>query len=76
MTILQDFEVKRFETNLDNGVRVVLFRKIGAPVRTSAILKSGSRYDRENVQGTAHFLEHMITNGSERFPSKDLWLNI
>lgn len=72
MTILQDFEVKRFETNLDNGVRVVLFRKIGAPVRTSAILKSGSRYDRENVQGTAHFLEHMITNGSERFPSKDL----
>ena len=70
--IYEDFNVTRFEGNLKNGIKIVLFRRPAAPVATYAILKSGSRYDSPTMYGAAHFIEHMIVNGSPEFPSKDL----
>lgn len=72
MSILSDFNVERFEGILKNGIRVVLFYRHGAPIATTATLLSGSRYDPEHAPGMAHFIEHMISNGSSVFPSKDL----
>lgn len=72
MNIFDDFKVIRFKGKLKNGIPVILFYRAGAPITTSAILKSGSKNDPKNMPGLAHFLEHMITNGSPKFPSKDL----
>jgi zinc protease len=72
MSILTDLRVKHFEGTLKNGIRVLLLQRKGAPIATSAILNSGSQYDPAHAHGMAHFIEHMITNGSEKFPSKDV----
>lgn len=72
MSLFNDFGVYRQESKLKNGVKVVLFYKQASPISLSAIFKSGSKYDPENMPGAAHFLEHMILNGSPEFPSKDL----
>lgn len=68
----ENFDVIRSEGSLANGVKVALFYKAGAPISTYAVFKSGSRYDPSNMPGVAHFIEHMIVNGSPEFPSKDL----
>lgn len=70
--MFEKFGVTRLEGILDNGVRVVLFHRPNAPIYTTALLHSGSLYDPEQNPGLAHFLEHMIVNGSKEFPSKDL----
>ncbi len=72
MTLLSKFNVTRYEGTLANGIRVVLFHRPAAPIATTAVLKSGSRYDPASMPGVAHFIEHMIVNGSEKFPTKDL----
>lgn len=41
------------------------------PLAINVIFLSGSRFDKNGKEGTAHFLEHMITAGSSKFPSKD-----
>jgi predicted Zn-dependent peptidase len=72
MGIVNDLGVQRFDATLDNGIRVVLLYRKGSPVTTSALLNPGSQYDPEHLPGMAHFIEHMIMNGSEKFPSKDV----
>lgn len=72
MDIFKELNVTKEEGFLANGVKVVLFKKEGAPILTSAVLRSGSKYDPEGMNGVAHFIEHMIVNGSKKFPSKDL----
>lgn len=42
------------------------------PIYTQALLHSGSCFDPKDREGMAHFIEHMIVNGSPKFPSKDL----
>ena len=41
------------------------------PLAINVVFLSGSRFDKNGKEGTAHFLEHMITAGSSKFPSKD-----
>jgi zinc protease len=72
MDIFKNFNVTRSEGKLKNGIKVVLFHRAGAPVATTAILDSGSKYDPETMPGVTHFLEHMVVNGSLEFPTKDL----
>lgn len=72
MDIFKDFGVTQYNGVLKNGIKVVLFHRTGAPITTAAVLNSGSIYDPEGMYGLAHFLEHMIVNGSAKFPSKDL----
>ncbi|MEO5646248.1 MAG: pitrilysin family protein [Candidatus Paceibacterota bacterium] len=72
MGILSELKVQRFDGSLKNGIRVVLLYRESSPVTTSAILNSGSIYDPMDAFGMAHFIEHMIMNGSQKFPSKDV----
>ena len=72
MDTFKSFNVTRSEGKLRNGIKVMLFQRSGAPITTTAILKSGSKYDPDSMFGVAHFLEHMIVNGSQEFPTKDL----
>ncbi|RXF00271.1 insulinase family protein, partial [Pseudoalteromonas phenolica] len=58
------------EMRLDNGLRVAV---VSDPsVAESALSLSvgvGQFHDPENYQGLAHFLEHMIFQGSRSFPT-------
>ncbi len=57
------------KTTLPNGVRVVTGPMTG--VRSASLIfyyGVGSRYERPDVAGVSHFLEHMLFKGTERRP--------
>ena len=55
---------------LPNGMRYVLMPNQDPPGRVSMRLHiaAGSLMEREDQRGVAHFLEHMVFNGSKNFP--------
>ena len=71
MLRIEDLGVTLREAILSNGCKLVLFERPGMPLAINVIFLSGSRFDKIGKEGTAHFLEHMIVAGSNRFPSKD-----
>lgn len=71
MVKLQDLGTTRHETTLSNGVRLVFFERPGAPLSLRALFFSGARFDPQEKEGLAHFMEHMIVAGTKRFPTKD-----
>ena len=70
---LDQSEYRRFV--LDNGIKVLLvsdpsFNKSAAAVDVAV----GSLSDPKNRQGLAHFLEHMLFMGTEKYPQVDDYL--
>ena len=55
---------------LDNGLRYAIRRNAEPPGRVSLRLRiaAGSLHEAEDQRGVAHFLEHMVFNGSRNFP--------
>jgi len=54
---------------LSNGVKAVVKERPDlSSVTVSVWVKAGASYEREDERGIAHFLEHVIFNGSEGFP--------
>ncbi len=54
---------------LDNGIQVVLAPALGSGLTTVNVwVNAGSAQDPPNRQGLAHYYEHMVLKGSERFP--------
>ncbi|MBT8045081.1 MAG: insulinase family protein, partial [Verrucomicrobiae bacterium] len=55
---------------LPNGMRYVLMKNQDPPGRVSMRLHiaAGSLMERDDQRGVAHFLEHMVFNGSKNFP--------
>lgn len=66
----KDFGVEFSQAKLNNGVPLFFAHRKGMPVYIQAVFIAGSRFD--EVPGTAHFLEHMLVAGTERFHSKNL----
>ena len=60
--------------SFENGFRYVLMKNDEPKGRVSLHLnvQSGSLQERDNEQGLAHFLEHMLFNGSTHFPPGEL----
>ncbi len=61
--------------SLENGLRYVIIPNSEPPKRVSLRLHidAGSLHEADDQQGVAHFLEHMVFNGSRNFPdSKQL----
>jgi len=54
---------------LPNGIKIVNFKRENAPVSIKCLFAAGSRFD--DIEGTAHFLEHLLVAGTKRFPTKD-----
>ena len=53
---------------LDNGVRVVLIPMDGANTTTvSVVVNNGHHHDPKGSEGIAHFVEHAVYKGTERF---------
>ena len=59
---------------LDNGLTYLIMKNSEPKDRVSMHLaiKAGSMYETEAQRGAAHFLEHMLFNGSEHFPPGEL----
>jgi zinc protease len=62
--------VKSISFTLANGLQVVLIPDHRAPVVTHSLwYKAGAADDPQHAHGLAHFLEHMMFKGTERFPN-------
>ena len=63
-------------TTLSNGLRVAT-ENTGLQTATVGLyIDAGSRWESENTNGTAHFLEHMIFKGTQRRTQQQLELEI
>src|SRR4051812_43887667 len=57
---------------LSNGMKVYMSVYKDAPrIQTMIAVKSGSKDDPADATGLAHYLEHMVFKGSDRFGTKD-----
>lgn len=70
MYSLIDFGVTKDVGTLKNGARVVLFKRIGAPISTTVAFKAGSRFDPVGKEGLAHFTEHMLFKKTKMFKTE------
>ena len=56
---------------LANGLRCVLISDMEADKAAAALnVHIGSSYDPEPLYGVAHFLEHMLFQGTEKYPDE------
>ncbi len=57
---------------LDNGLKIYLSKYEDAPrIQTAIPVKAGGKFDPENSTGLAHYLEHMMFKGNDKFGTKD-----
>lgn len=64
------YSVKASSFRLANGLEVVLIPDHRAPVVTHSLwYRAGAADDPSHAHGLAHFLEHMMFKGTERFPN-------
>ncbi|KAI4339672.1 hypothetical protein MLD38_024587 [Melastoma candidum] len=60
-------------TTLPNGLRVATESNLAAHTATVGVwIDAGSRFETEETNGTAHFLEHMIFKGTEKRTARQL----
>ncbi len=59
---------QRHEGRLSNGLKVVHIQRPGTKVALLLSTVGGGRYDEGRLQGRAHFNEHMMTSGTDRYP--------
>jgi processing peptidase subunit beta len=60
-------------TTLPNGLRVATESSLGGRTATVGVwIDAGSRFETEETNGTAHFLEHMIFKGTDRRTAREL----
>lgn len=56
--------------SLDNGLHYILHPTTDSKTVCRLVLNIGSLQEENNEKGYAHFLEHMLFNGSEDFPGR------
>jgi len=58
------------EVKLKNGLKVITISLEQTKAVTALVLlPCGSRYERKNINGVSHFIEHMIFKGTEKRPT-------
>src|SRR5580700_3232767 len=58
-----------FERTLDNGLKILVLARRGAPVVVCDLYYPVGSFDEPpGLSGLAHFVEHMLFKGTERFP--------
>ncbi len=71
-------KIKYEEFDLDNGIHVILHENTAAPiVAVSVLYHVGSKNEKSDRTGFAHFFEHLLFEGSEniergQYDKKDL----
>ncbi|MGN7618778.1 MAG: insulinase family protein [Ehrlichia sp.] len=63
-------EIKVIHERLDNGIEVYVIPNARAPVVMHMVLyKVGGSDDPVGYSGLAHFFEHLMFSGTEKFPN-------
>ena len=59
---------------LDNGLRYYIQENANPPgtAHLSLLIRAGSANERDDQRGYAHFLEHMLFNGTKKYPKAEL----
>lgn len=70
MQRLDKYNVNFSQGKINGKTDYFLFQRPGQPIHIKACFLSGSRF--ETKSGLAHFLEHMLLAGSEKYPNKRL----
>jgi len=61
------------KTTLDNGVRVVTSNIKGRDsIALGFWIGAGGRYEKDREKGIAHFLEHIVFKGSQKYPGEEI----
>jgi predicted Zn-dependent peptidase len=62
--------MKVTRTKLSNGLKTVIIEMPDSQaVSTSLFVGAGGRYEKPEISGLSHFLEHMAFKGTKKFPS-------
>ncbi len=69
MLKLSDLNLSLETAKLKNGIKIVNFHRSGAPLAIKCLFFAGSRFD--DIEGTSHFLEHLLVAGTKKYPTKD-----
>lgn len=67
---LQDFQITLQTRNTKGKIKYVHFKRDNSPIYIKLCSRSGSRFDPEGKEGLAHFVEHVVLNGTEKFIGK------
>jgi zinc protease len=67
---LDEFGVTKHDLVLDNGLQVIFIEKPFAPIYAKLMMRAGSIFNNGDT-GLAHFTEHVIVSGSEKYPKKE-----
>ncbi len=60
-------QAKTVETQLDNGLKIIVREDHRAPVVTSQVwYRIGSTYEHDGITGVSHVLEHMMFKGTKK----------
>lgn len=61
--------MKPIQKKLKNGMKVIMIPQKGAASMTIEVLvRVGSRYERKEINGASHFIEHLMFKGTKRRP--------
>lgn len=70
MQKLSKYNTAFFQGKINDKSDYFLFQKSGQPIFIKACFLAGSRFEAKS--GLAHFLEHMLLAGTEKYPNKRL----
>lgn len=67
---LDEFGVTKHQLTLENGLQVVFVEKPLAPIYAKLMIRAGSIFNNGDT-GLAHFTEHILVSGSEKYQKKE-----
>lgn len=70
------FEIDPVIFSLSNGLKVIYQHQEAFVAHLGVMVHAGSRYEREDEEGLAHFLEHCIFQGTERRKALDVFTDL
>ena len=69
-------EIKPEFFKLSNGIQVVFLPSDAFVAHMGVMIHGGSRFEKENEEGLAHFLEHCIFKGTKKRKAFDIFSDL
>src|SRR3989338_1588560 len=70
------FEIHPVIFSLSNGIRVVYLQRDAFVAHFGVMIQAGSRYERPDEEGLAHFIEHCIFKGTNKRKALDIFTDL
>lgn len=70
------FEIHPVIFTLSNGIRVVYLQRDAFVAHFGVMIQAGSRYERPDEEGLAHFIEHCIFKGTKKRKALDIFTDL